>query len=202
MTHAEIFVEEPSAFEALQNLLPRILREGSTFRLHNFNGKKDMLEKLPKLLKGYRRSLREDWKIVVLLDNDDDDCQELKNQLESYAIDAGLYTKSNRSPDGRYQVINRIAIEELEAWFFGDIDAMRVAYPRVSPTLGLKEKYRDPDAITGGTAEALERLLRHTGYLHSRMRKIETARRISEGMNPEKNRSKSFQIFRAALLEL
>ena len=40
-------------------------------------------------------------------------------------------------------------IEELEAWFFGDIAAIHAAYPRISIHLGGRANYRDPDAITG-----------------------------------------------------
>jgi hypothetical protein len=32
--------------------------------------------------------------------------------------------------------LNRIAVEELEAWFFGDIEALRAVYPKLSATLG------------------------------------------------------------------
>lgn len=50
-----------------------------------------------------------------------------------------------------FQVLNRLAIEELEAWFFGDVAALHSAYPRVPSTLGRRSRYRDPDAIRGGT---------------------------------------------------
>ena len=51
----------------------------------------------------------------------------------------------------RFQVLNRIAVEELEAWFFGDVQAIHQAYERVSSSLIVKSAYRDPDAIKGGT---------------------------------------------------
>jgi hypothetical protein len=44
---------------------------------------------------------------------------------------AGLLSKSDCN-DSSFQVINRIAIEEIEAWFFGYPDAIRAAYPKVS----------------------------------------------------------------------
>ncbi|MGD0827532.1 MAG: DUF4276 family protein [Desulfobaccales bacterium] len=55
------------------------------------------------------------------------------------------------------QVLNRIAIEELESWFFGDGIALKTAYPGIPETLDKKSKYRNPDAIER-TWEALERL--------------------------------------------
>jgi hypothetical protein len=47
------------------------------------------------------------------------------------AISAGLITKSSCQKDKSFQVLNRIVVEELEAWFFGDVQAIRQAYPKV-----------------------------------------------------------------------
>jgi hypothetical protein len=93
-----------------------------------------------------------------------------------------------------------LAIEELEAWFFGDIAALHAAYPRISLTLSQQAKYRDPDAIRGGTWEALGRLLH--SYYPTGLPKIEVARAVSALMEPERNRSRSFQVFRKGLLTL
>jgi hypothetical protein len=59
-----------------------------------------------------------------------------------------------------------------------------------------------PDAIAGGTWEALERLLRRLNYFPEGLPKIAVARKVSEHMDPERNRSKSFQVFRDGLLVL
>ena len=144
----------------------------------------------------------EDWRIVVLVDADDEDCRELKANLEEKAEEAGFLTKSSRPVGSHFQVLNRLAIEELEAWFFGDVEALHAAYPRISLNLGRKAKYRDPDAIKGGTWEALERELKRTRYYPSGFSKISIARAISIHMVPERNRSKSFQVFRQGLLDL
>lgn len=101
-------------------------------------------------------------------------------------------------------MINRIVIEELEAWFFGDADALRSAYPGVSSTLERKAAYRDPDAIQGGTWEALQRVLQRAGYYKGvkALPKLETAGRIAQHMDPARNRSRSFQVFRAGIESL
>lgn len=190
-------VEERSTEEALDNLLPRIIGGRCTARIHSFNGKPDLLRKLPDRLRGYRYYLPDDWLIVVLVDLDADDCHELKARLDVIAADAGLVPKG-RAMNGRFQVLNRIAIEELEAWFFGDVDALCAAYPQVPETLAEKAPYRDPDAIRGGTSEVLARVL---GYSRRTYRKIEVARAISRHMNPERNRSHSFQVFASGLRE-
>jgi hypothetical protein len=98
-------------------------------------------------------------------------------------------------------VVNRIVVEELEAWFFGDWSSVCQAYPRVPATIPQQARYRTPDAIAGGTWEALERVLRNAGYFQSGLRKIEAARAIASHMQPEINTSQSFQIFRRTLLE-
>ena len=70
-------------------------------------------------------------KIVVLIDEDREDCLKLKKQLEDIAISAGLIPKSSCQKYKSFQVLNRIVVEELEAWFFGDVQAIRQAYPKV-----------------------------------------------------------------------
>lgn len=199
--HVEFLVEEPSAEAALFNIVPKILHD-VTFRIHPFQGKQDLLSKLLPRLKGYRGWLPEDWKIVVLVDTDDEDCKELKAKLEEKAETAGLMTKSRRIGASYFQVLNRLAIEELEAWFFGDVEALHYVYPRVSLNLEKKAKYRDPDSIRGGTWEALERELKKTGYFRGGFSKISIARDVSGHMVPGRNRSKSFQVFHEGLLSL
>jgi hypothetical protein len=200
--HIEFLVEEYSAEAALKNLLPSILLEETTFAIRPFSGKQDLLSQLPKRLNGYQKWLPEDWRIVVLVDRDRENCRTLKTRLEDAALQAGLATKSSVRGQGRFAVINRLAIEELEAWFFGDPEALVQAYPRVPATIGHKAQYRNPDAIAGGTWEALERILKKSGYYQSGMPKVETARKVSMYMDPNRNISKSFQMFREALREL
>jgi len=200
--HIEFLVEEPSAEAALSNLVPKILGGDLSFKVHSYQGKPDLLNKLLPRLKGYKAWMPEDWRIVVLIDADDEDCRVLKNQLDGIAQRTGLITRSRRTFGSYFQVLNRLAIEELEAWFFGDIDSVRSSYPRIPSNLGKKEKYRDPDAIRGGTWEALEREFKKAGYFSSGISKILVAREVSLYMEPERNRSRSFQVFRQGLLDL
>ena len=192
----EFFLEEQSAAELIYSLVPKIL-PNVNFEIHPFDGKPDLLKNLPNRLKAYSSWDADDHFIVVLVDRDNDDCHKLKSLLETFAADAGLKTRSS-SPD-QFHVINRIAIEELEAWFFGDVEALHKAYPRVPKTLGKKAPYRDPDAITGGTSERLEKLLMDAKYHPGGLEKIRAAQEISEHMDPDRNRSHSFQLFRDVL---
>ncbi|MCY4526426.1 MAG: DUF4276 family protein, partial [Anaerolineaceae bacterium] len=73
------------------------------------------------------------------------------------------------------------------------------AYPRIPETLGKKAPYRDPDSITGGTSKRLEKLLKDKGYHPRGLEKIRAAREVSKHMDPDRNRSRSFQVFCDAL---
>ncbi len=199
--HLEILLEEPSAEEALKIIVPRMVPPEVSFRIHAHLSKADLLGSLEGRLRGYSRWMPRDWMIVVLVDEDRGDCRELKARLERASQRAGLVSKSRRRGGQLFQMLNRIAIEELEAWFFGDIDALRAAYPRVPGTLAARAAYRNPDAIGGGTWEALERVLRNAGYHRGGLPKIAAAKAISNHMMPERNRSHSFQVFRTGLLE-
>src|SRR5438046_4792046 len=103
--HMEFLVEEQSAEFALRNLLPKLLREEVTFDIHPYQGKHDLLVKLPRRLKGYKKWLPPDWLIVVLIDEDRQDCKVLKGRLEAAAMAAGLITKSAASAHGIFQVL-------------------------------------------------------------------------------------------------
>ena len=102
--HIEFLVEEPSAEAALSKLVPKILGQDFSFNIHPHQGKPDLLNKLLPRLRGYKTWLPEDWRIVVLVDADDEDCRELKGRLEKKAEEAGLLTKTNRPAGSRFQV--------------------------------------------------------------------------------------------------
>ena len=97
--HLEFLVEEASLESALTQLLPKILPSNGTSNIHAFRGKPDFLAKVPNRLKGYQAWLPPDRKIVVLIDEDREDCLKLKKQLEDIAILAGLITKSSCQKD-------------------------------------------------------------------------------------------------------
>lgn len=191
--HFEVLVEEPSAKAALDALLPKVLGEEHTFEVHPFQCKSEMLANLLPRLRGYASWFQSDpttehWRILLLIDEDRQDCRDVKRKLLDAAQAAGL---SDR-------VLARVIIEELEAWFFGDIEAVRTVYPRVPATLAARRGFRNPDAITGGTWEALDRVLRQSGYGNG-LQKIRFAAAVAPQMQPERNTSGSFQALRIGL---
>jgi hypothetical protein len=187
----EILVEEPSAEAFLEVLVPKVLPNAGEVGIRVFNGKPDLLRKLPDRLKAYRTYPKHP-KVLVLVDRDEDDCKALKQRLELIASDVGLRTKTN-SP-ANFTVCNRIACEELEAWMLGDEQAVRSAFPGVAPFAN-KAKFRDPDSVAGGTAEALERLLQRARHYPSGLAKVDCARRVAPLMDLSVNRSSSFNAF-------
>lgn len=196
--HLEILVEELSMEAALRTIVPKIIGKLSD-EIYPYQCKQDLLSKLPERLAGYAYWLPDTWRVIVIVDRDDDNCFALKASMEAICAEVGLPTRASAG-SGSYSVVNRLAIEELEAWYFGDWAAVKSAYPRVSATMPQKAGYRDPDMIAGGTWEAFERILQRAGYFDTGLRKIEATRAISAYMDPSQNSSRSFQSLRDALM--
>ncbi len=112
-----------------------------------------------------------------------------------------MITRST-STNGKYAIANRVVVEEVEAWYFGDWNAVRRAYPKIDPKWPGKAGYRDPDAIAGGTWEAFERIAKGAGYFKGGLRKVEAAKAIASHLTPLANTSRSFQTFRKVIDEL
>ncbi len=183
---------------AMEHLLPRMVGARAQYKIINHRDKQRLLTMLPNMLRGYAR-MPGDIRILVLVDRDDDDCRVLKKHLESAAHNAGMPTKSHPSGNGQFRVVNRIVVQELEAWFFGDPTAVDTAYANTRSAF-TRAAYRHPDAIPH-TWEALGRILRkarhHEGVSH--LPKTAVARAIAQHMDPDANRSPSFQAFRQGL---
>ena len=187
--------------EFLNSWLPRILPKRCTFGIYSYQGKPALLRKLEARLKGYFSWMPEYYHIFVVVDRDEDECKELKSRLEECCRNAGL--QSRRAANGSdWQVVTRIAIEELEAWYFGDWSAVNAAYPRVSKNTCQRRAYRNPDAIKGGTWEAFERVLQQHGYFSGGLAKVQAASDIGRYMDASRNRSHSFAMFYGSIAEL
>lgn len=202
-THLVLLVEEPSMEAFLHALLPRLMPARRTFEIHPFQGKDDLMAKLEARLRAYAQWLPEDWRVLVIVDRDDEDCQALKAKMDDIGTRAGLLTRTQAATEGQpaWQLANRIAIEELEAWYFGDWPAVQAVHPKLPDGIPKSRGYRDPDAIAGGTWEAFERVLQRHGYAKAGLAKIQTARAIGGHIDPGRSRSPSFLVFYAALVE-
>ncbi len=182
VAHIEFLVEELSMEAFLRALLPRMLPEGLTFNINVFQGKSDLLSNLRNRLRGYASWLPPDWRIVIIIDRDGEDCIDLKAILEGHCVQAGISTRARNPP--AWNAATCIAIEELEAWYFGDWQAVVESHPRVASSIPAKAAYRIPDAIAGGTWEALERVLQRGGYYSGGLQKVTAARLVGACLDP------------------
>lgn len=210
--HLIILCEEPSAAEALDHLMGRLLSDSDTFQVVNMECKSQLLAELPKRFLSYAQRLtyEPDLRVLVLVDRDQQNCLVLKQALENAAHTAGLRTLMaarpgpGQPPAGHFHVVNRVVCEELEAWFLGDPAAVERAYPKVKRRNFNQMHLRNPDNVQGGTWEALERTLQSGRYYPAGLAKIQAARDIAPhlDLNPTVNQSPSFQAFLAGVRTL
>ncbi len=164
-------LEEASMKEVLDILLPKIVPAGVMFRTIPHSGKSDLQRSIPRKLKGWNEP---DVKFVIVQDQDSSDCVELKERLKRL-VDG----------TGRTALI-RIACHELEAWYFGDLQAVSAAYGIDIAAFQNKSKYRIPDEIANPKEELRKLVPRH--------QQLSGARKIAPYMKIGRNRSRSFQV--------
>ncbi len=195
MHRLEVLVEEPSAEAALRHLLPKLVSGAVRWKIVNLGSKPRLLKKLEARLRAYRVRVEQgdDLKILVPVDRDDDDCLVLKRRLAAAAARAGLSTRSRPDAGGRFRVVNRVVVEELESWFLGDPAALRAAFPSLPAVNPASAPFRSPER---GDWKTLHRYLRRHGIYRGHYPKIDAARRIASKMNVNANRSASFRQFR------
>jgi hypothetical protein len=149
--HIELLVEDQSRSRLLELLLPKIVGpvgQPHTWRIHAYKGigrlpkglhakgdpnKRILLDRLPQLLRGYGRTPGIEA-VIVVLDADNRDCKAFLSELTNLASTIGS------------KPLFRLAIEELEAWYLGDREALRLAYPRAKKAP--LDTYRQ-DAVCG-----------------------------------------------------
>lgn len=214
--HFEILVEDQSGKKTLDILIPKIIGDNHTFNVHSYKGvgripknlgakgdasKRILLDQLPKLLRGYGTTFvnypQEYPAAVILVCDLDNKClktfrQELFNILNT----------CDPKPETRFC----IAIEEGEAWFLGDIPAIKAAYPKAKDAV-LNAYTNDSicgtweylaDAVYNGGSPALSA----KGWQAVGTEKSQWAEKISPHMDVANNISPSFAYFRGKLLEL
>ena len=98
------------------------------------------------LLKGYAGFLTDDHRVMAIVDRDDDDCKDLKSRLESACTNTGLRSRRVGATSD-WEIVTRIAVEELEAWYFGNWTAVRGAYPRMPENTPGQSRSRIPTLV-------------------------------------------------------
>ena len=214
--HIEILVEDLSGKKALEVLVPRIIADHVTFRIHSYRGvgriprhmkdaaeanKRILLTNLPKLLKGYGRTFQgypPNYRAAVIFVCRLYDRSRIRFLAELNTILNACQVR----PETHFC----IAIEEGEAWLLGDVGAVKAAYPSADDFVldsyvndsicGTWEKLAD--AVYPGGAKALSR----KGWQAVGAEKARWAEEIPPRMDVENNASPSFCYFRSELRSL
>ena len=162
-------LEEQSAKDFLMSLLPKIIPSIEPIYLVH-NGKGDLQKSIPIKLKGWKKP---DTVFIILHDQDSNDCEKLKKKLQELC-----------EPYSQRKYYICIACQELEAWYFGDWDAIEKVFP-IAASHRNKTRYRKSDEITKPSKE-LDRITKNFS-------KIKAAKEIAQHFNLEHNQSPSFQ---------
>ena len=214
--HIEILVEDLSGKKALDVLVPKLIGDTHTFRIHSYKGigripknmrdaadpsNRILLTNLPKLLKGYGRTFAgygADYKATVILicDLDDKNYESFLDELST------LLNSCDPKPETEFC----LAIEEGEAWFLGDLPAVKSAYSHADQNVldsyvndsicGTWEKLAD--AVYPGGSKSLAK----RGWQTVGAEKFRWAEEISPLMDVEENASPSFRQFRETIRAL
>lgn len=175
------FLEEQSAKEMLQGVLPRVLAD-IPFKCIHFEGKQDLEKQLGRRLRGWGNP---DALFVVLRDQDSADCILVKRNLQKICDDAG-----------RPEALLRVVCHELESWYLGDLHAVEMGLN----VTGLakhqqKRKFRAPDRLQNPKQE-LKKLTKN------QYQQILGSREIGRHMKLEGNSSISFNVFISGVTRL
>jgi len=214
--HFEILVEDQSGKRARDILVPKIIGDNHTFTVHAYKGigripknlgakgdasKRILLDRLPKLLHGYGKTFANypadcPAAVILVCDLDDKCIKDFRQELFN------ILNACSPKPEARFCV----AIEEGEAWFLGDIPAVKSAYPKAKNVVldayvndcicGTWERLADAIYKGGST------VLSAKGWRAVGAEKSQWAKNISPLMDVYNNSSPSFEYFREKLLEL
>lgn len=177
------FLEEPSAREVLEGILPRLITTKEIqFHYVVFQGKQDLEKQLERKLRWW---LKPRSQFIVLRDQDSGDCHTTKERLQEICRKA-------RKPG----TLIRIACRELESWYLGDLAAVEAGLA-VRGLAGKQNnrKYRNPDRLNNAAPE----LRRITA---GKYQKLSGSRALGPVLNLTSNRSPSFRVFLAGIKQI
>ena len=178
MTDVVVFAEEPSGRVIAECLAQKLGIADRTICIQH-SGVKDLERSIRVKTQAWGRRPR----FLIMRDNDGADCLARKRHLRSLIL-----------PNVATRVKVRIVMQELESWYFGDMDAVvragfidiRAAEKKLRKMLG-----KDPDTIVH-VKENFKRHIVEAGQM-------ELAQGIGPQLSLESNRSRSFHAFVDAL---
>ena len=208
--HFEILVEDQSGKTMLDILVPKIIGDQHTFKIYAYKGigriprnlmsqtdasKRQLLDQLPRLLRGYGRTfagypIDSPAAVIVVCDLDNKCLKTFRQELLT------VLNACKPKPQTRFC----IAIEEGEAWLLGDIPAVKAAYPNARDNIlgsyendsicGTWELLANA-VLSGGASE-----LKNKGWQVVGTEKSVWSEKIIPHMNVDDNVSPSFHYFR------
>ena len=209
--HIEILVQDSSGGKLLDAVLPKLIGdhgEPHTWHRHSYRGvgrlppglkantdpaKRILLDQLPRLLQGYGKTPGIDA-VAVVVDVDDRDCVAFLAELKAIVANCRPAPKNT---------LFRLAIEEVEAWYLGDRQALMAVYPHAKAAV--LDKYAQDnicdtwellaDAVHPGGSAAM----RKAGWPLPGQIKHQWAEKIGPLLDPDRNASPSFRKLRDGL---
>lgn len=173
-----IFTEEPSIKEVLDVVIPKISPD-LNFQIFPHQGKNDLENALRKTVPNISKI--PNARIIIVRDQDDLDCKELKKSLISI-IENNIYCP--------YKV--RIVCKELESWFLGDLSALEKTFPTFkSARIATKREMRNVDDIQKPSKYILKVIPEYANKNY--LPKINTAKIIAPNLSIDNNNSLSFK---------
>lgn len=133
MTQAVVLVEEESAPVIVREIAHRLGIAERTLVIR-FEGRNDLERSIPVKLSRWRAP--GPVRFLILRDSDGGDCKALKEHLRRLLH--GNAVQNTRI---------RVVVEELEAWYFGEPQALAAAGYAAAATACRRAKFRRPDAI-------------------------------------------------------
>ncbi len=172
-------LEELSAKEMLDGVMPRLLPREIKYQCVVFSGKGDLEKRLGKRLRAWQEP---NVCFVVVRDQDSGDCLVIKQRLLDICRRAG-----------RTDAMVRIACRELESWYLADLSAVEagLGIKGIAGKQG-KRKFRHPDKLPS-PAKELETLT------DGRYQKVAGSRAIGPYLDLSNQRSNSFSVFIEAI---
>ena len=153
MSALVFLLEEESAKNMLEGIVPRLVPKGVHVQYMTFSGKQDLEKQMERKI---RLWMEPDSRFIILRDQDSGNCFDIKARLLDIVQNTGKADVC----------LVRIACHELESFFLGDLEAVGQALniPSISKKQN-KNPYRRPDSIVNA-AEELKKL---TGNRYSKL---------------------------------